>query len=264
MTDQPEPIPAATLVIFRDRPGAPPELMMVERSVTMNFAGGAIVFPGGRVDAADHGFAAILSNAWAGVSSSDEAIDTDDLAARIAAVRETIEEAGVAIGVSLSDLPEARRELYDGTAFAEVLRDHGGDPRDFDPSALVPFARWLPNVGAVHRVFDTRFYLARWPKDAPDPKVDGNENTRLFWASAQAVLDDADAGRAQVIFPTRRNLERLAQFDSYEEAVHNARAHSTDTIIPWVEVRDGQRCLCIPEGRGYPITAEPLTQAVRA
>ena len=49
-----DPIPAATLVIFRDRPDAPPELLMVERAKAMAFAGGAMVFPGGRIDPGDH------------------------------------------------------------------------------------------------------------------------------------------------------------------------------------------------------------------
>ena len=49
-----EPIPAATLVLVRDRPAGPPELLMVERAAGMAFAGGALVFPGGRIDPADH------------------------------------------------------------------------------------------------------------------------------------------------------------------------------------------------------------------
>ena len=43
-------IPAATLVIFRAAGGGAPELLMVERAKEMSFAGGAMVFPGGRVD----------------------------------------------------------------------------------------------------------------------------------------------------------------------------------------------------------------------
>jgi len=83
-------IPAATLVIFHDRAGAPPELLMVERAKAMAFAAGALVFPGGRIDPGDHALAAILA--------PDK--DGDDVAARIAAIRETIEEAGVAVGLT--------------------------------------------------------------------------------------------------------------------------------------------------------------------
>ncbi|MBK5265025.1 MAG: NUDIX domain-containing protein, partial [Alphaproteobacteria bacterium] len=46
---------AATLVIFRDRTDGPAELLMMERSRQMDFAGGALVFPGGAVDPDDAG-----------------------------------------------------------------------------------------------------------------------------------------------------------------------------------------------------------------
>ena len=47
-------MPAATVVIFRNcSAGGPPELLMVQRAKEMRFAGGAVVFPGGRVDPAD-------------------------------------------------------------------------------------------------------------------------------------------------------------------------------------------------------------------
>ena len=48
-----EPIPAATLVLFREVADGAPELLMVERGRALAFAGGALVFPGGRIDAAD-------------------------------------------------------------------------------------------------------------------------------------------------------------------------------------------------------------------
>ncbi len=241
------PIPAATLVVFRERSDGPPELLMLERSAAMRFAGGAVVFPGGRVDAGDHAFAAALDG------------NPDDLAARVAAVRETIEEAGVAIGVDLPDLPAARRALYDGTPFGEVLA--GGA---FELAALTPFARWMPHQGVAHRIFDTRFYLARWSEGAPDPAVDGNENSQLFWSSARDTLAAADAGKVRMIFPTRRNLERLALFNSFDDAVADARAHPIETITPWIEARDGVDHLCIPDGLGYPVTSQPLTAALRA
>ena len=83
----PPATPAATLVIFRNAPaGGPPELLMVQRAKEMRFAGGAAVFPGGRVDDADFALAEAL-----GAADEDH---RDELAARIAAVRETLEETG--------------------------------------------------------------------------------------------------------------------------------------------------------------------------
>ena len=113
------------------------------------------------------------------------------------------------------------------------------------------------------RIFDTRFYLARLPRDAPDPVVDDTENVRVFWATAQAVLDDADAGRVRIIFPTRRNLERLARFASFEDAAADAARHPIRTVTPWAEDRDGVSHLCIPDDLGYPVTSEPITSAMR-
>ena len=85
----PKPIPAATLVIFRDQPGSnAPELLMVERSAKMVFAAGAAVFPGGRIDDADFEYARALGHD-----------DFEEYGARIAAVRESIEETGIAVAV---------------------------------------------------------------------------------------------------------------------------------------------------------------------
>ncbi len=246
-SDDPEVTPAATVVIVRERGSGPPELLMVERAAAMRFAGGALVFPGGRVDPGDH----VLAGRIGG--------DPDDAAARVAAIREAIEEAGVAIGLRAApDIPALRAALARGAALGELV-----DAAAFDLDALVPFARWRPPRDVGHRVFDTRFYLARLPDDAPAPEADGGESVRLFWASAREVLGEADAGRARIIFPTRRNLERLAQFDSHDAIVADARAHPVTAITPWVEARGGAPHLCIPEGLGYPVTAQPSRSAER-
>lgn len=244
----PDAIPAATLVLVRDRAGAPPELLMVQRARAMAFAGGAWVFPGGRVDPGDNSLAAAI------------APDMEDAAARIAAVRETLEEAGVAVGFEAGPavLDGMRAALHAGDAFGEVLARAGAV---LDLTALVPFARWLPDH-RPSRVFDAHFYLARAPVEAR-ARVDATENTQLAWTSAADLLARADAGEATIIYPTRRNLERLALYRGFAAARADALAHPVRTITPWMEVRDGVEHLCIPDDLGYPVTAEPLTDAVR-
>jgi len=247
--DLPEAIPAATLVIFREGAGAP-ELLMVERAKAMVFAGGAMVFPGGRIDAGDHALAELLGGGA-------------EIAARIAAIRETIEEAGLPVGLKehlpAEALEAMRAGLHAGKPFAEVLAEAGAE---LDPGPLVPWARWLPAHAHMRR-FDTRFYLTELPADAPRATVDATENVRLVWATAQSVLDDADAGKLAIIFPTRRNLERLAQFASFAEAAAHARATPIRTVTPWNETRDGKEHLCIPADAGYPVTSELITSAMR-
>lgn len=241
---EPEAIPAATVIVMREVAEGPPELLMVERAAAMAFAGGALVFPGGRVDPGDV------------VLAGQVAPKMEDAAARIAAIRETLEEAGVAIGldVAAEAISELRRRLHAG----EPMGALGVDLR---LDALVPFTRWLPR-NVSHRVFDTHFYLARAPEGC-EPVVDGSENVREFWMTAQGVLDAADAGRAHIIFPTRRNLERLAQLGSWEEAVAHARAYPVRMVTPWIEERGGERHLCIPDDLGYPVTSQPLAEAMR-
>lgn len=250
MSDLPEPIPAATAVIFRERDVGPPHLLMVERAAKMVFAAGAMVFPGGRIDPGDEALAATLGGG-------------DDLAARIAAIRETIEEAGLPIGLAGrmdGDAIAAMRDaLHTGATIGEALAAHGAA---IDPERLVPFARWRPAHRHM-RIFDTRFYLTRLPDDAPPPTVDATENVRLVWATAAEVLDAADRGEMAIIFPTRRNLERLAQFGSFAEAVEDAARHPVTTVTPWSEERGGEEHLCIPDGIGYPVTSERITSAMR-
>ncbi|RMB54089.1 hypothetical protein C8J44_1705 [Sphingomonas sp. PP-CE-3A-406] len=245
------PIPAATLIVFREALVGPPQILMVERAKAMAFAGGALVFPGGRVDPGDHALARLLGRPDA------------DTAARIAAIRETIEEVGLAIGLSpapsASTLATLRAALHAGFPFAQVLAE---EETRVDVDALEYFARWLPAHAAV-RIFDTRFYFSRLPAGAPAPRVDATENVRLFWSTAADVLADADAGRTTIIFPTRRNLERLAQFADVEAAIAQARRHPVRTITPWIETRDGVDHLCIPDDLGYPVTVERLSDAVR-
>lgn len=231
------PIPAATLIVLRDRPCGI-EVLMVERAATLAFAGGALVFPGGRIDPADHALAAAIGG------------DADDMAARVAAIRETIEEAGLAIGASPA-LLRHRAALLAGEPADRLF-----DATAIDPDALTTFARWLPR-GLSHRIFDTRFYLARGDGE---PSPDGSENVDAFWARPAEVL----AGGGRLIFPTRRNLERLARYADVAAAFADAHAHPVRTITPWIEPRGGVDHLCIPDDLGYPVTAEPMAAADRA
>ena len=250
MSDLPAPIPASTLVLMRDVAGGPPELLVTERTGQMVFAAGALVFPGGRIDAEDE---------EAGKSFPDHS----DAAARIAAIRETIEETGIAPAV----LPapdegnsERLREQVEGGGDFLAMLDRLG--LTLDLAALTPFARWCPNFRETRR-FDTLFYLAEAPPRAPEPEVRPHEAVRAFWASAAAILAELEAGRAHAIFPTRRNLERLARFGSIAEARADASRYPVTRIIPWGEQRGGEPHVCIPEDIGYPVTSEPLETARR-
>lgn len=233
-------IPAATLILLRDHSVGPPEILMVERAAAMAFAGGALVFPGGRIDPGDRALALAMGDG--------------DLAPQLAAIRETIEEAGIAIGVA-GDVAAMRATLADGAPIDALA--------PVDPSSLIPLARWRPSHGPS-RIFDTWFYVARLPKDAPPARVDATENVRTLWTTAADALAAADRGEATLLFPTRRVLERLAQHDMVADVLADAARWPVRTITPWIEERAGGQFVCIPDDLGYPVTAEATDRAVRA
>jgi 8-oxo-dGTP pyrophosphatase MutT (NUDIX family) len=236
-----EAIPAATLIVVRDRAG-PPELLMVERSEGMAFAAGALVFPGGRIDEADR--------------KLGERLSVDPHA--IAAVRETIEETAIPAGLASPPRPEHCLEIQAALIadqdFAHVLEQSGAE---LDAAALTPFARWVPKFHAVRR-FDTMFYVALCPPGDWRPSVIEGECAGAHWLSAREALDREQRGEARLIFPTRRNLERLAQHNSFEEIRADALAHPIEPVTPWVEERDGEKFVTIPAHLGYPVTQERL------
>jgi 8-oxo-dGTP pyrophosphatase MutT (NUDIX family) len=250
MNDLPDPIPAATVILMRPSPAGAPDLLMMERVKTMAFAGGALVFPGGRIDPDDVALAERLGEGF------------KFAAARIAAIRETIEETGIAPG--LSPVPGAatisgmRQELEEGAPFSALLDVLG---LSLDLGALTPFARWCPTFKEARR-FDTIFFVAEAPGGTASAAE--AEAVRTLWASASQVLEEANSGRARIIFPTRRNLERLARFASIEEARADAAAHEVRKVVPWIEEREGVKWLCIPDDLGYPVTAELLETARRS
>ena len=248
-------IPAATVVIFRNAAeGGPPEILMTIRSREMVFAGGMAVFPGGRVDPADFELGAMMGGP----------LEPDEAAHQIAVVRETLEETGLAIGLSGeidAQKAHAARKFLEQTGELAPVLEHFGWELDLDQ--LVPFARWFPKNERIPRVYDTRFYLADLGTGAVEIEADLSENTHLFWTTAQGALDAAEKGDIKVIFPTRRNLERLALFDSFAAAKAQAEAIPVRTITPYMGERSGKTWLEIGEDLGYPVTGEPLESVAR-
>lgn len=255
MSDRPPSIPAATVVLFREGADGPAEHLMIERAAKMVFAAGALVFPGGRIDEDDHVLAADTA-----VSGSDGT--ADERAARIAAIREALEEVGIPIGIA--PMPDAetirrwRAALKAHQPFSGLLAEIGAT---LNLSLLVPFARWCPNLGEQRR-FDTRFYLARADTEH-EIELDADEAATHRWLTAQEAIDAANAGEKKIIFPTMRNLERLALYPRFAEARTHAATTPMQTISPEIRPIDGEDWLCIPEDAGYPTTRALWAEVIR-
>jgi 8-oxo-dGTP pyrophosphatase MutT (NUDIX family) len=242
-------IPAATLVSWRDLDSGP-EILVVERASTMAFAAGAVVFPGGRVDEEDRQLAAALGQA--------------DQAAKVTAIRETLEESAIPTGLrgvgGQGQAEALQRDLIQGRSFADLLAGHG---LALELEALTPFARWMPAFKQP-RKFDTLFYVAAAPEGDWTPLPQPGECVLAEWQAPTRLVEEIAGGKRSAIFPTKRNLERLAQHDRLAAMVEDATSHSIDTIVPWIEEIDGEPHVRIPENRGYPVLWEPLKTAFRA
>lgn len=234
-------IPASTVVIARDGDSGL-EILVIERAKGMGFAGGAIAFPGGKVDSTD----VPAGPAFEGF----DGLDPDEALARVTAVREAFEETGILLssGPPIEDgLRDRLRPMSDQheISFADLLVRIG---HRLSARMLTPFARWLPPPG-LHKRFDTRFYLAALP-DGEVHLADGTEAVHARWARPADLLAEADAGAISVLFPTRCNLARLAQFESAAALI------ADPTPAPFIQPRIDGEWLTIPEGVGYPYTAE--------
>lgn len=245
--------PAATMLLLRDAADGM-EVFMVVRHHQIDFASGALVFPGGNVDADDWTIAAD-SELHAGADGLDAAA----LAFRIGAVRETFEECGIllarprdsaslVLAARVDEIAAAHRQaLCDGNrTLSEVLR---AEELVLALDLLVPFAHWITPVGMPKR-FDTHFYLAV----APDDQVgahDGTESVESIWVQPNIAVEAAKAGKFKLVFATEMNLLKLGRQNSTAAALEAARRDRIVTVAPEVFMDQQVRKLRIPAEAGY-------------
>ena len=255
-----EASPAATVVVLRDAPGGV-ELLLTERHGKLGFAGGAMVFPGGKVDPGDLGVARNPA-----LATGFEGLTDTDAAARIAAARESLEEVGILLSAG-SPLSAETLALW-RSRFA-ATDDEAGTYAAFlaatghraDAIRLTPFAHWVPPMG-LHRRFDTLFYIAVVGPGA-EVTPDGVEAVAAHWTTAANAVARAANKEISVVFPTLRNLERLAQYPTSATLLERLAASQLTRIQPEIVERDGETWLTIPAGCDYPVTEERLNSVRR-
>ena len=189
-----EPRDAATVVVLRDAAARGMEVYLIKRSRTVDFMAGAHVFPGGRLDKADSSLAAC-------------------------AVRETFEEAGLAL----------------------------------DVAALVPWVRWVTPEISPKR-FDARFYLARAP-EGQEPRVDGYEATEGLWIAPQEALQRWEDGAMQLAPATAKSVEMLLAFATVESALAEAARREPPLVMPfvWNDRESGRAYISLPGDPRHPM-----------
>ncbi|MBV1872547.1 MAG: NUDIX hydrolase, partial [Gammaproteobacteria bacterium] len=124
------------------------------------------------------------------------------------------------------------------------------------------FAHWVTPEMMPKR-FDTHFYLARAP-EGQTGSHDGRESVDSIWITPQKAISDAEEGKLKVIFPTRMNLMRLAQYSSVEDAISSTARNEVVTVMPWTEQQETGAMLCIPDNAGYDVTAISVEEVMRS
>jgi 8-oxo-dGTP pyrophosphatase MutT (NUDIX family) len=250
--------PASTILLLRDSAGPDGkgeiEVFMMVRHYEIDFNSGALVFPGGSVDAGDHDIAAKPE-----LYTGGEGLDGEALGFRTAAIRETFEESGILLAKprGSSTLVDAKRAgeieaanraaLCEGkTTFLKVLTDNG---MLLTLDELVPYAHWITPEGMPKR-FDTWFFLAAAPPEQVGAH-DGKESTDSIWVSPREALAGGESGRFKLPFPTTRNLIKLGKHRTIRDALDDARGKPVVTVMPVMTRDNGGRQLRIPAEAGY-------------
>lgn len=244
---------ASTMLLLRD--GAEGlEVFMVVRHHQIDFASGALVFPGGSIDPDDHTIAADASlYALAGE------FDAMAIAMRVGAARETFEECGILLARPRGSqaliaaaqveklVAEHRAALCEGKIkFSEILT---ANDLVLALDLLVPFAHWITPVGLPKR-FDTQFYLAVAPSDQLGAH-DGLESVDSIWVSPKAAVEGARTGKFTLVFATERNLIKLGRAATALEAIKAAQADRIVSVLPEIIKNETGRQLRIPAEAGY-------------
>ena len=202
--------PAATVVVLRE--GEPFEFLLLRRNDKVAFMAGSYVFPGGRVDPADHAKvdATLLPATFTDLTDAEEA------AYRQAAVRELLEEANVTVA----------------------------------PANLAPLAHWVTPEIEIRR-YDTRFFLARMP-DGQHPRHDEGEMTALEWLSPKQAIAKFERREMLLPPPTWTTIRQLEKLASIDEVFAWAKARKVVRVMPGFIKTDTVTMLTLPGDPLFP------------
>ena len=208
MKDLTQPLPAATILMLRDGPTGL-ETFMVVRHHQIDFASGALVFPGGKIDSGDYE----VREYCYGV----DAFNDVTLGMMAGAIREAFEECGVLLAREAGASALISRErLISLDPYRKQLNENKLSLLEFLKSQqlilacdrLQQFAHWVTPPMMPKR-FNTLFYLAAAPSDHLAVH-DGYESVDSVWISPKDAIKGAEDGTYTIIFPTLLNVEMLA------------------------------------------------------
>jgi glyoxylase-like metal-dependent hydrolase (beta-lactamase superfamily II)/8-oxo-dGTP pyrophosphatase MutT (NUDIX family) len=213
-----QPRPAATLILLRPS-AAGPEVLMIQRTQSAAFLGGAYVFPGGAIDALDSDPRVLKRMLGVTPEAADARLQVSNgLAYYVAAIRESFEEAGVLLlvegnGSSVSASRAEKLQNYRNKPFVELLES---EDLYVPAGALAYYGHWITAPGRARR-FDARFFVALAP-EGQEGSHDQNEAMHQMWVRPQEALERGARGEIELVFATQQTLKDLGRFSTCEEA----------------------------------------------
>lgn len=263
------PRPAATVVMLRDTAQGL-EVFLLRRHGASDVLGGAYVFPGGKLDAADAelDMDARLDQAPQALHAAlnDPEIDARTAAGLyVAALRETFEESGVLFAQGPAggavDTARAAALLREGRSFGEVLAEMA---LRLHTRGLVPWSRWItPRVPSVTtKRFDTRFFVSAVPP-GQTARHDDHEATESVWLTPRAALEQYRDRKIDLIAPQIMSLAHLARHASVASVLQAARLRPPPLIQPEPFDEDGLRVVCYPGDPRHPVRERALPGPTR-
>lgn len=256
----PVPRDAATVVVVRDGPRGL-ETFCVERHRRSGFMGGALVFPGGKVDPGDH------DEIWHELTTplgrrarSFAESETVARAFAVAALREALEEAAILplVGDTLDaqGALSLRRRVPSASSTDGLTKGLAAEllmiGAKLDTARLEAISRWITPKIEPKR-FDTRFYLLELPKEQVG-EHDSHETTLSFWSTPGDILARWKRGEVMLAPPTSFTIGLFSRAESVEEAFEVARTQPLSPIEPILADDRGQPIIVMP---GDPLHPDP-------
>src|SRR3546814_14434154 len=109
----------------------------------------------------------------------------------------------------------------------------------------------------MQKRFDTHFFVVR----APERQIaacDGYETVDAAWLSPSKALKLGVSGERTIIFPTRLNLQLLAEAARAADCVARDKARQIVPLLPELIQRDAQHILTLPPYLGYATASDVL------
>ena len=255
------PVPAATLVLLRNRSAGAFEVLLIRRHSASKFAAGDFVFPGGKIETSDgpddaarwcRSVDAAHAASRLGLASPPSAA----LGHWVGVIRETFEEVGILLAYAADGRPvRLDRDRYaryreacqaDHRTFWDMLR---AERLTLATDALVYFAHWItPEIQPLR--FDTRFFAAPMP-EGQEAVADEQEITEVRWLGPREAIDANVRGQLSLRNPTVRNLELFDGPPSVASALERLNGREVRTILPRVIIEGDKRRVLLPGEPGY-------------